>query len=186
MRILWLVGLIIAALIVVAPQAGVARVFKFDTETFASYFIVNGATTALSDSPWVLESAATASDKSYSTVTGGEFGFTYKSKVVSWRFGFEILKPPKLSEVTASQDGTAVYSLASEITGYAPKIGLEISPWSRGNQRTFLFGFFGTASMSVKNSYTGLTIAPNVDHSVEMAGTGSLTGGGVGYGSPFF
>lgn len=140
----------------------------------------------LNDAPWVLESGATSTNQSFSTVTSGEFGFTTTTQTLGWRFGFEIFKPAKLTEIVASDASGAVYSLASDVTGYAPKMGLEIVPWMRNLQKIYLFGYIGSATLTIKNDYSGLSIAPGVDHTVEMTGTGSLTGGGIGYEVHFF
>lgn len=163
-----------------------ARVFDFPKENFSSYLFLNGSSPPLKESVWELESSATSTDKSYTTVTGGEFGFSYTTRVIGWRFGFEILKPAKMNEVSAIQNGATLYNISSDITGYAPKIGLEITPWMTPKQKAFIFGYVGTATLTLKNNYTSLTIAPNADHTVEMTGTGSLTGGGIGYEVHFF
>ena len=158
-----------------------ARVFGLNQQQFGSYFLISGSQAPIKDSPWVMESTADASSKSYGTTTGGEFGFTYATKFLSWRFGFEVIKPTKLSAIAATQAGTTVYQIASDITGYAPKLGIEITPWSNNKQKVFIFSYVGTASVSIKNDYSTLTIAPNIDHSVEMAGSGNLLGAGLGY-----
>lgn len=161
------------------------RVFDLNQERFSSYLFFNAAQGSLKDSPWVLESSATSTDNSYSTalggILGGEFGFTYKVETMAWRFGFEIIKPQKLKAISATQSGSTVYQLDSDVTGYAPKIGLELSAWRNNSQRVFIFAYVGSANISLKNEYSSLTIAPNVDHAVEMTGTGNLIGGGFGY-----
>ena len=164
-----------------------ARVFNLAKEKFASYLFFNGSQPAnLKDTPWVLESTSTSSDKTYSTVTGGEFGFTYATGFVSWRFAFEIFKPSKLSEISAIKNSAAIYTVSSDITGYAPKLGFEITPWMKDNYKIFAFGYIGTTSVTLKNDYTNVTIAPSANHTVEMAGTGNLLGGGIGYETSFF
>lgn len=163
-----------------------ARVFGLKQQKFASYFLISASQPPVNDSPWVLESTADASSKSYTTITGGEFGFTYATAVLSWRFGFEIIKPSKLSEISATQAGAEVYQVASDITGYAPKIGLEYSPWVTDSQKIFVYAGVGTASVTLKNDYSSMTIAPNTDHSVQMSGTGNLLETSVGYEGHFF
>lgn len=162
-----------------------ARVLDLNQEKFSSYLFFNEAQANLKDSPWINESTATASDNSYSTslggVMGGEFGFTYKVQTVAWRFGFEIIKPQKLKSINASLSGTTLYQIDSDVTGYAPKIGLEISPWRTPRQRVFIFGYYGSATIMLKNEYTNVTISPTADHTVEMSGSGTLAGGGLGY-----
>lgn len=167
-------------------ESSEARVFGLTQQQFASYFKVNASQSPLRDSPWVLESAADASSTKYGTTTGGEFGFTLAGALLNWNFGFEIIKPTKLSGIQATQAGTQVYQIDSDITGYAPKAGFEITPWSNPTQKVFVFSYVGTASITMKNDYTSLTIAPNVDHSVEMSGTGNLVGAGMGYEAHFF
>ncbi|MBL7671348.1 MAG: hypothetical protein JNM39_12765 [Bdellovibrionaceae bacterium] len=177
---------LVMGLVILSGIEAQARVFNLPQEQFSSYLLVNGSSAPLADSPWVLESAATGTSKSYSTVTGGEFGFIFTSRMIGWRFGFEIFKPAKLNDIEATQGGATVYNVSSDMTGYAPKLGIEITPWITPRQKAFLFGYVGTASLTLKNDYTSLTIAPNSDHTVEMTGTGSLTGGGVGYEIHFF
>lgn len=178
--------IILSFIILVSSENTWARVFGLNQQEFGSYFAVNGSQAPIADSPWVRESAADASSTKYGTTTGGEFGFTYAGKYLNWNFGFEILKPTKLTGISATQSGTTVYKIDSDITGYAPKAGIEITPWSNPTQKIFIFGYVGSANVTVKNDYTALTIAPNVDHSVEMSGTGNMLGAGMGWEIHFF
>lgn len=167
-------------------QISQARVFNMSANKLGSYLFVNYGTQGPKDSLWAQESSATTSSKNFGAMTGGEFGLTYMTKRVAWRFGFEVFKPAKLSEILAQNGSTDLYSITSDVTGYAPKVGLEIIPWMTNTQKMYVFAYAGSASFTVKNDYTNVTIAPNADHSLEMIGSGSLTGGGLGYEALFF
>ena len=120
-------------------------------------------------------------DKSQTYNYSGEFGFLYSTPAVSFRFGFEVLKPPALTSVTATNGGATAYTLNSTYTGFAPKLGVEINLKKSSTWRLFLMGFYGSASVSYKNDYTIVNYAPITDHSEEFKGSAALYGGTLGF-----
>lgn len=158
-----------------------ARVFDINSEKLASYLVFN---MAMSGAPKAaFENEANTSylyDKSVKYNMGSDFGILYATSFLNYRFGFEILKPDVLQKITASNGGTTVYQIDSQAVAYAPKLGVEINLRRENNNRSYAFGYMGTASLNVKNSYSGSTIAPLGAHSVEMSSSAQLIGYGIG------
>lgn len=159
-----------------------ARVFNITSEKFASYFLVTGGPSTIKKNAFAGEAAMTDTyDGSVTYNYTGEFGFLYSTPAVSFRFGFEVFKPSLLSNVTATNAGaTDMYSIKSNITGYAPKIGLELNLQSSPTYRAFLSAYAGSGNVSYKNDYTILNYPGVSDHSVEAKGSGMLYGGSLG------
>jgi len=63
---------------------------------------------------------------------------------VSLRFGFEIFKPSALKSVPANNGTSDIYTLNSDITAYAPKLGLEINLQKTTTYRSFITAFVGS------------------------------------------
>ncbi len=165
-------------LIFMSATVSQARVFSFDKEAFAGYFLITGGMSTVKDQAFANESSATSYGSEVKTNTGGEIGFSYITGRAAWRFGFEIIKPNTLSGVSAQASGSEVYQLKSDINSYIPKLGIELIVFQRPSVRLAIFGFAGTASLSLKNDYTSLTVSPNSDFSVEAKSATNLMGGG--------
>lgn len=159
-----------------------ARVFDMTKEQFASYLVFSGGPSAIADAAFAKESAATDSNGSVALNTSFEFGFLYVTKTVSWRFGFEVMKPSALPDVTATNaGGTALYHVKSDVIGYYPKLGLELNLKTTGSSRIFLTGAAGTTSLNVTNEYSELTIAPHTDFTMKYKGNATTWSAGLGY-----
>lgn len=159
-----------------------ARVFDLNKESFASYFSIGTGTSVVDKAAFKDESTTTTTyNDGIATNPSGEFGFIYANKFISWRFGFESIRPAKLATVTATDGGATVYNIDSDVTIYTPKLGLELNFKTTGQSRVYGFGYAGQSSITVANSYTNLTIAPNADFSSTYTGTANLMGGGLGY-----
>jgi len=159
-----------------------ARVFNISSEKFAGYFVGTAGTSTIAKSAFLDEDSAT---NTYSDLVAnnlsGEFGFMYATEYASLRFGFEIFRPSALKDVMATNaSGTDIYSLNSDITGYAPKLGLEINLQKTAGYRAFIQGYVGTASISYKNEYTIISYGGQSNHTVEGKGTTSMYGGTLG------
>ncbi|MES3039039.1 MAG: hypothetical protein V4736_14120 [Bdellovibrionota bacterium] len=152
-------------------------------ESFASYLLINGGNSNLGSKALDGESSAGVFSKTVDRNMGGEFGFVYLQQRFALRFGFEFLKPDRLEGTSAStSSGSAeLYKVDSEVIGYIPKVGAEIHLLQFENQRVYLQGTVGLASVTLKNAYTDVTIAPTASHTVEAKGTGNLIQGGIGY-----
>ncbi len=158
-----------------------ARVFNINSEKFASYFLLTGGPSAIKQNAFLNEVNTT------NTFTGevaynytGEFGFLYSTPNVSLRFGFEIFKPPVMKSIAASNGASDIYTLDSDITAYAPKLGIEINLQKTNTYRSFIMAYVGSGSASYKNDYTIISYPGVSNHSVEAKGSGTLYGGTIG------
>lgn len=165
--------------ILFVAQISEARIFDMKETGFGGFFSATQGSSSVGDDYFVGESTATEFSKGFKTNQGGEFGFIYNTGSVSWLFGLEIIKPPKTRGV-ASTSGTANYSYSAEVSAYAPKFGLELVFYQDKNYRVFANGTFGTGSLTTKTQYTGLTIAPNTDFSIEGKGSANLMSYSIG------
>ncbi|MBX3039521.1 MAG: hypothetical protein KF789_02285 [Bdellovibrionaceae bacterium] len=158
-----------------------ARIFNLTKEKFASYLMVHAGTSRVEDDLFRGESGAVDFSSSMKNNLGGEFGFISTMGPLSFRFGFEILKPAPLREVKAKDAGGAtLYEASSDVTGFIPKVGLDLNLVTKPSYRMFAFGTVGQAHLTVKNEYTNLTVAPNADFSTEMKSSSQFLAGGVG------
>jgi hypothetical protein len=150
-----------------------ARVFDINSEKFASYFLLSYGPSAIKQSAFVDEAnTAYTYDKTIAANYTGEFGFLYSTPYISFRFGFEVFKPLALKDITADNGGTTAYTFNSEVTGYAPKLGVEVNLHRSATYRSFLQVFAGTASVSYKNDYGSFL--------EEAKGSSTLYGGSLG------
>ncbi len=162
-----------------------ARVLILSDEKFASYFSIESNASKLTSNPYDqnLASVTSYSDE-YKTGAGGEFGFVYSTPYVGWRFSFEIIKPSKLKEVNALAGSAIKYQVDSDVTAVAPKLGIEIHLNKKPNYRFYLFGYYGSSSLTMTNAYTA-TIAPVSSHTVEAKSAATEVGGGLGFENSF-
>lgn len=158
-----------------------ARVFDLNKESFASYLNLGYSQLALRQDAYAAESTATQFSETVATSQGGEFGFLYASRALTWRFGFEIVQPKAVSNVVASNGTTDLYKMSSTVTAFIPKLGLEFNLRNSGGYRSFVFANVGSASVTVQNDYTNVTISPTADFSTTYKGTGTQMQGGLGF-----
>lgn len=161
------------------PAGAQARVFDLSREKFASYLLFTyGPSSKIGDAAYADEQASsTTYDAAVTTNVGGEFGFVYATKILSWRFGFEILKPAPVTAVASN--GGDVYSVKSDITGFLPKVGVEINVLRSSWYRMSLFGYAGQTSVTVQNDYSNVTVPPSGDFAVKYKGNCNTQGGGL-------
>lgn len=157
-----------------------ARIFAMKDAKFAGYLNLSYGSSEIKDSFFENESTATAFSKGFKVNSGGEFGFVYYSDFVAWIFGFEMIKPQKISSGTATTGATQNYKYSSEVSAFVPKIGAEISLYQDQTFRLFINGTVGTASLTTKTDYSSVTIAPNANFTVEGKGSANLASGGMG------
>jgi hypothetical protein len=160
-------------------QIAHGRVFDFSREKFASYFLLNYASSRIADLAFVGESSANQYSETFKTQPGGEFGFIYASRYFAWRFGLEIIKPATLQSKASLNGGSNLYVVSSDLTSLMPKLGFEINWLTRQEYRLLVFGQIGQASLAAKNTYTALTIAPNTDFSTEWKAAANAKGAGL-------
>lgn len=158
-----------------------ARLLNLSEEKFASYFAVETGNSLLKTTPYDqnLANVDSYSDE-HKINLGGEFGFVYSTPYVAWRFSFEILKPSKLKDVQGLAGTTAQYTVSSDITAIAPKIGFELHLNKKPNNRFYLFGYYGSSNLTMTETYSAV-VAPYADHTVEAKGSATVVGGGLGF-----
>ena len=177
-----------ACFLVVLPVWAQARVFDINKESFASYISFNGGSSNVGEGAFESE---TSQSLTYSSKVkynySGEFGFLYSTPYANFRFGFEIIKPQSLTNVVASNSsGAELYSVKSELTGIAPKAGMEITLRRSKDSRSMIVGHGGMASLTMTNDYI-LTSAGQAafsgvaDHSVQAKASAVTWGGGIAH-----
>lgn len=174
------------AFLLLCPLMGEARVFDFNRETFAAYFMGTAGTSALGTGAVSGESGGTVSFSEESkTLYSGEFGFLYSRPQVSFRFGFEYLSPDAMKDSVANNGTTDLYSVDSITQAYIPKITIEFNVRGIGDARSFVGFTAGSANFTLKNDYTmtaaGSAQWPGMDTSVEGKGTGTLMALSLGH-----
>ncbi|MBX2994495.1 MAG: hypothetical protein KF681_06730 [Bdellovibrionaceae bacterium] len=167
-----------------------ARVFQIGEESFAAYLRGQYGLAGQKDEPFAPASGAGSkfSDE-YKTNMSYEFGFVYATPKVSLRIGFEFLKPADLKDMkgTDSGGGTEYYSVSNNISGFIPKVGVELNFKQWAQSRLFASANYGMATVTVQNSYTftpaGVTAypTPGADFREEIKGDGSLVEGSLGF-----
>lgn len=180
MNVLGVIGILLFLL----PSFSYGRVFNLNNETFGSYFLMTGGPSSLNQSPFTGETIETtfSYDKKWSAHYSGEFGFIYVTENLGLRFGVEVFKPTDLTLVSATDSASSrTYNLTSSITGYAPKLGLEIYLKKTNSTRIFIVGYGGTVSASYTNSYTNVNYPGVSDHSLDAKGNGNLLGGSLSF-----
>lgn len=172
---------ILSGLFFCGAESAQARVFNLTKERFASYLSATYGPSKIQDGLFELESSATDYSASLTIQQGGEFGFIYATPKVSWRFGFELIQTQSLKGVEASTGSTTSYEVSNNTQVYLPKVGIELNLRTMDSWRVYLFGHFGTATLSSTQTYSSLAIAPNADFESKYKGAATAQGGGIGY-----
>lgn len=158
-----------------------ARVLNLGTESFAPYLRGEYQMTTMGKTPYSDSSGSglTFSD-GFATQNNYEFGFLYNIKDVSLRFGFEVIKAPQLKDVSATNaSGTEMYKVSSDVSGYVPKIGIDMNFKQWQQSRLFLNAAYGYATVVTQNTFA-MTAAGSAafsgvtDFREEVKGTASL------------
>ncbi|HPI39286.1 MAG TPA: hypothetical protein PLJ21_00675 [Pseudobdellovibrionaceae bacterium] len=165
-----------------------ARLINLNSEGFASYLSYYGGSSALATTPFENEAVSgyTYSD-SLALNYGGEFGFLYNRGRAGFRFTIEVIRPNKLENLLVKDSNQlTLYSMTSDITGYSPKLGIELGLVSRPTSRWILLFYGGTATVTIKNDFVltsdGSAAFSGVsDHSVILRATGTQYGGALTY-----
>lgn len=160
MRMTWSSKIFLCAVLGSLPLLAEARVFNFSNERFAPYLRGQYQFSSMKQAPFGDSSGAgNTFDQEYKTQNNYEFGFVYSVDQVSLRFGFEVQKPTRLKDIKGSNAaGSALYEMDSDISGYAPKIAIDINVKQWPTARIFLNAGYGMATMTLQNSY-GFTTA---------------------------
>lgn len=166
--------------LILLSTAAQARVFNLTQEKFGSYLRLSGGPLAASDDLFLKESAADQFSKEFKQNISGEFGFVTVNGPFSLRFGFEVLRPSPLKDVTASNGTTDLYEVSRDLSAMIPKIGLDVNLVSRPKWRLFASVETGQAHLTIKNKYRELGIAPNADFDSEWKGQAQSLSGGMG------
>jgi hypothetical protein len=168
-----------------------ARVFDINRETMAAYFRVNyGPSTIgkksfeLADPNYANETYDAQTKEAYAT----EFGFVRTTRYLGIRFGIELIRPPSLSTLNASDSaGNVYYTLTSDVSVVIPKVGLEFNIKQWKESRLFLNVNFGSGNLTVNNNYymtpygtANLSGSP-VDYTEEGKATATALDGAIGF-----
>lgn len=159
-----------------------ARIFQLTKEKFASYLTLSGSLTpSAGTTHFDGESAAVSYSAGLKNSYSGEFGFISVAGPVTLRFGFEILKPPSMNALEAqTAGGAALYRIDSDITGFVPKLGFDLNLVTKPLWRVYMHGDVGQASVTIKNQYSDLSVAPNTDFESQWKGGAQSLSGGFG------
>lgn len=127
-------------------------------ETFGSYLRGTYGNWGQSKSPFENSSSTVANpltfNSGFKTLSSYEFGFIYATGVTTWRFGFELIQPAKLKDLTGTNAaGTKMYDLGSEFSIVTPKMGIEFNLKTWKESRVFFYGDYGLANLTLQNSY---------------------------------
>ena len=163
-----------------------ARVFDISKDSVAPYFLFTGGSSAVGKSAYENEVSGVNVSGNVGYNYSGEFGFMYSRKFANLRFGFEILKPQKLDNISGTNSsGTQLYTETSDILAYAPKLSVDINLHGTNEFRSFVSLSAGYGSVTLKNSYSytaaGSAAYPGVDSSIEAKGTATLLAASLGY-----
>lgn len=173
---------ILAILLVAsAGSAAQARVFNLAKESFASYLSFGyGPVSAAREAAFAEASSAPSSyTGQLNSVGGGEFGFISAGPILSWKFGFEVIKPPVVVS-TARSASASLYEVKSDLTGFMPKFGLDVSFLTTASARYYLSTYIGQASLTVTNDYSSVNIAPNTAFTEKYKGNAQAWSAGLG------
>ncbi|MGE5087220.1 MAG: hypothetical protein ACM3MG_13020 [Bacillota bacterium] len=167
-------------------SAAEARVFDISKDSVAPYFLLTGGSSAVGKAAYENEASGVNVSGNVGYNYSGEFGFMYSRKFANLRFGFEILKPQKVDNISGTNSsGTQLYTETSDILAYAPKLSVDFNLHGTKEFRSFLSLSAGYGSMTVKNSYSytaaGTAAYPGVDSATEAKGNATLLAASLGY-----
>lgn len=165
-----------------------ARVFDMNKESLSAYLKGSYWSQPIKNTA-MSESAGTGVelDANFKNNLSGEFGFVYSAGSINWRFGFEVIRPPPIVNGSGTDaSGTALYDVNSEAAAYSPKVGIELNFLRQSLVRAFIYGGYGSAYMTGRNSYVlssagTTTLAPVVDFYEDLRSTASLIDASLGF-----
>lgn len=120
------------------------------------------------------------------SIANYEFGFAYSIKEITLRFGFEVIRPSAVKDISGTNAaGTELFTVDTDVSGYVPRIGLDINIKQWTSSRIFLNASYGLANVTVQNSY-GFTSAGTAAYSLadfreEVKGSAPMTEYGLGF-----
>ena len=133
-----------------------ARVFSVKDERLAAYLRAAYVPTSF-DNTLISGSHGTGSTLDVRTPynLGAELGFVYSVGRLSYRFGLEFIRlPDKKDQGGVDAAGTALYSVSTEASAVAPKLGVDINLKSWNVSKFYAGVAVGYASLVALNSYT--------------------------------
>lgn len=157
------------------------------SESFASYLKLVYQPTTIGKSGFEKASPhGETYDKSLALLYAGEFGVVYATSVVNLRFGIEIIRPPTLSEVSATDaSATELYKMNSDVSVVIPKFGLEFNMKKWKTSRLYLMGSYGQGNLGMVNSYTmtpaGTALTGKSDFTEDGRGTATQLEGALAF-----
>ena len=183
---------LVCAIVLFLSESSWARVFDINSEKFAAFFRANYGPTSIGKAAF---EGASSYNETYesglTSIQAGEFGFARASRYLSFRFAIEVVRPPSLKEISAT-DASAVrlYTLNSDISAVIPKFGFEFNIKQWRASRMFINTSMGQASLVLSNAYTfttdGTTLTGVTDYTEEGRATASLIEAALGFESLLF
>lgn len=167
-----------------------AKVFSTKSERFGPYIIATYSPSKVKNT-LLSESNSTAAvpvtiDTDYKSNMSGELGFVTAGDKFNFRFGFEVIRPPTLTDAEAQDaSGNPLYKVTSEATVYAPKISVEYNVRTWSSSRLMLAVGFGAANLVGRNSYVftpqGVSTYGLADFSEDLRSSGTLLDGALAF-----
>lgn len=172
---------LIAVAFLSAPAFALAKLSGLGQERFASYLTFSDSPSTLGQKAVLGESSATDYTDSIRQNISGEFGFVYAVGRISWRFGFEIVRPSTLTATAKDASGTKLYDVTSTMLVFLPKVGLEYNLRTTNDGRFYASAAVGSANLQLTNDYSNVTIAPNAAFSLKEKASGAAWSAGLGF-----
>lgn len=162
-----------------------ARVFNINNEEFAAYVRGTYFPTAIENTAFSgSNGAGTTVDDEFKYNVSGEFGFTYATPAMNFRFGFEVIRPAAIKATGTNGSGTALYDVKADASVFAPKLGLELNLKKWNQARFFMNLAAGAATLTARNAYSftaaGNTAFSVTDYAEDLRSTAILYDGSLG------
>lgn len=181
MKLLFLIGFLIT-------NTAQARIFDINRETVAAYFRTNWGPSLVKKTAFEKASSSTETiDGEAKDNFAGEFGFVYASRYLGLKFGIEVIRPPSLKGMTATNaSGTDIYTLTSDVSVVIPKVGLEFILRQWKVSRLFFAANFGSGNLTVNNAYyftadQSAAMGGITEYTEEGKATATAIDGGIGF-----
>jgi hypothetical protein len=183
---------LIIILVLTYSVAGYAKVFTFDTESYASYVRGTGGLSSLQREAYAggMPSNISFNDNNQTTEAfSGEIGFSYTNpSVATFRLGVELLYPYVPGGSTGSTGTLSQFTLATQAYSIIPQVNAEIFLKKKPTYRIYLGLGSGYALTTIKNTYTmtsGSSLGLN-NYIEQGTGSGIMGQGYLGIEFPAF
>jgi hypothetical protein len=179
---------ILSCFLLFFTHSAFARVFDFKNERFASLFRTSTGPSTLLQKPFADGSGSGLTfDGTIKLNNTYGFGFVYATPVMNLILGLDAFKSEIKNNISATDaSGVKMYRLASDLSGYIPKIGLEFNLKTWSDSKFYIVVSGGSAVMTLQNTYQFTTeglaaYSGMADYKEEAKGTASLYENEIGY-----